>query len=245
MPDQRGAEDIAKSDAASGRQERHDVQQFRDEGYGGMYCDLCWAGPFVSLSQRQQHEYGSKHYRNFRRYQRCYVQERDRIKSAQRINEAGRQFLDCRKFTAPYLASAFWTCGDLSELKASMYDLYECYGIPTRLLAAVDAAYMRHVLRVQADLLMLAYIRVHLVTQFDSMEQFRDQCVAHEQLGLSRASLMWKELLGAASIRGSQILELVMPWIPNAISLHPELGLEHGYDIDVRSRATFRRKALQ
>lgn len=235
MPGQRGPESIAKADADSGRQERGN-NEFRDEDQGDMYCDLCWAGPFAHPGQRVQHEQGSRHRRNHITYRVhlliCY-RERDCIEeerqSALRFNESGCHFLDRRNFAALYESNSFW-CGDLTELKASLYDLVigsgpiqDCnivanIGPLSGPIATVDATYKRHVHRIQADLLMLAYVKVHLVAEFGSIDQYRIQCVAHEQPGHSRASSLWKQRLAAASQPGCQLLELVMPWVANVVT---------------------------
>ena len=53
---------------------------------------------------------------------------------------------------------------------------------------SLNTKYTKHVRRVQADLLMLAFVRVHLVALFGSMDEYRIQGALIEQLGLATNS---------------------------------------------------------
>lgn len=235
MPGQRGPYAIAEADAESGRRARQS-HEFRDENRGSMFCDLCFSGPFVSHLQRGSHEHGSKHVRAFRQYRALYEAASDRIQREReesarvRASEAslmslGRMVEGPFRFADAYHASPFW-CGDLTELKASLYDLVRAgidwtTGPPPSRLVSLNTKYTKHVRRVQADLLMLAFVRVHLVALFGSMDEYRIQGALIEQLGLATNSTtnFQRRPLAAATEVGYEVINLVMPWIPNAVGL--------------------------
>ena len=214
-----GPSAIARADAASGRCPRQ-VHGFRD----GLYCDLCCAGPFSGPNQQREHEYrGRKHERAFRRYRTFHREEVDRIQEeeaskrmeeerARRERLAGRHFIGCTSFAEHYRSSPFW-CGDLSNLKASLYDVMNDNTELNR--ANADASYKQHVLRIQAELLTLSCVRVRLLATFGSMDDYRAQGAVHDQLGLANTAsqTMWKQSLAAAAEPAWQVVTLVKPWI--------------------------------
>ena len=192
---------------------------------------LCLTGP-MNVSQPSHHFCGNRHEKRFFRYMTLYHCEQKRIQEDFKMAAEGRCWHGLKQMLQLYHASPFW-CGDLSGVKVSLYDLVIPFPDVSiahfqRGFAAVDASFKRHVRRVQADLLFLAYVKVLLASQFGSVEECRIHCGLHEQLRLSAqpCSIVWRDCLKAAvGGQGHLLLELVMPWVP-AFQARPQLQVE-------------------
>ena len=244
----------AEEDARSGRRMRS-KHEFRDPAKDDMYCLLCLAGPFAFRGQRGEHENGSKHIRNHRRYQELYLQEEENIEEERREREharvvklemerlasVGRRFNERKQSVKNYTTCAWFQSashlGDLKDVKSRLFDFmvqddHLHINQSSNALHAetvVHEAYLRHIILVKADLLLLAFVRVQLIARFTSVDGYRDHCVVQSQLSPSSGRASWKQCLALASEPGNEFLKLVMPWIISEIVRNecPSLSYKH------------------
>ena len=207
---------FATEDAKSGRERRRE-NEFFDESGGGFagYCQLCAAGPFTFRGQRNQHRSGSKHKKRYQLYLGFYDEAVQDIKQEKVLLDHGRRAWAFRQDIArPIYESPFW-CGDLSLLKAALFDSAFPEN-PSHGALSINEAFTKHVRHVQADLLLLSYVKVHLESQFGSVDAYREHCVLHHDLGIltsASSSRLWKRCLCSACEGGCLFLSLVMPWV--------------------------------
>ena len=228
-----GAESFAEADARTNRKPRDD-DDFFDESCGDFgFCDLCRAGPFAFRGQRIQHQRGGKHRQKFLRYCTLYREFATRFENEKALVEKGKRAWKLEYVVQPFHDSPFW-CGDLSLLKEALYDvsmtLLMGSAYPTAMHScgmSLNMAFQTHCRRVQADLMLLAYVKVFLDAQFGSVDEYRDHCTLQDSHGLrctSGSSCSWKLGLRAACGEGSLFLDLVMPWVTLVPTppLHPD-----------------------
>ena len=111
--------------------------------------------------------------------------------------------------------------GDLKDVKSRLLDFmvqddHLHINQSTNALEAeivFHEAYLRHIILVKADLLLLAFVRVQLIARFTSVDGYREHCVVHSQLSPLSGKAHWKQCLALASEPGDEFLKLVMPWI--------------------------------
>ena len=230
---------IAEEDARSGRPMRS-KHEFRDPAEDDMYCLLCLAGPFAYHGQRGEHEHGRKHIRNHRRYQELYIQEEENIEEERREREharvvqlemasVGRRYNERKQSMKNYNTCVWFQSashlGDLKDVKSCLFDFmiqddHLHVNQSSNALHAekvVHEAYLRHIILVTADLLLLAFVRVQLIARFTSVDGYREHCVVHSQLNPLSGKAHWKQCLVLASEPGIELLKLVMPWIISQI----------------------------
>lgn len=161
---------------------------------GGHICTLCEKGP-MQFSQWQAHENGNTHFCMLAEYEHHY----DRLRME-------KTTMSTMQLLSRLQANPFWF-GDLKEFKALAFDALvgSLSASPPSIL--LDAAWIRHVRIIQAELLLLALTKAHIMANFGSVDEARD----------AGTSEQWLTYLSSIATSNHTLLGLIMSHVVETI----------------------------
>ena len=177
-------------------------------------CVLCRTR-HCSKAALRSHKLTDAHQRHYDAYLKAYFAERKRLEREEALlrlvddpkNEErlGRMEWVDRQRNAPY-----W-CGDLRFFKAALFDHLMSGGE----VEPLRCGWIEHVRRVQSELLLLAFVKVALASEFGSIELARE-CVPPSTT-TDRARQNWRDLLRKTSAAGYLVQSLIMPHVDKCV----------------------------